>query len=74
MKNMTFGTLNEEAIGLLQRALNALGRGRPNHTLLAVDRRISWRTRAALTDFLAARGAAGEILLLKAIAALRGAR
>jgi hypothetical protein len=68
------GTLDEEAIGFLQRALNALGRGGPGHELLAVDRRLGKRTRAALTRFLATRGAAGETRLLCAIAALRGAR
>jgi hypothetical protein len=66
--------LSEEAIGLLQRALNALGRDGSGHELLAVDRRFGRRTMAALIRFLAARGAAGETRLLEAIAALRCAR
>lgn len=73
MKLAPVGTLNEEAIGLLQRALNALNRGGPGHKLLAVDRCFGKRTLAALIRFLSARGAAGEARLLKAIAALRGA-
>jgi hypothetical protein len=74
MKFMSFGTLTGDAAGLLQRALNALNRGGPDDALLAVDRRFGKRTRAALARFLAARGAAGEAMLLKAIEALRGPR
>ncbi len=66
--------MNEEATGLLQRALNALNRGGADHELLAVDRRLGHRTLTALADFLAVRGAAGQARLLKAIAALRGTR
>jgi hypothetical protein len=74
MKLTPIGTLSEEAIGLLQRALNALGRGEAGQELLAVDRRFGKRTLAALIRFLAARGAAGETRLRMAIAALRGPR
>lgn len=74
MKFMTNGTLSGETIGLLQRALNALNRGGPERELLAVDHCFGGRTLAALIRFVAARGAAGEARLLRAIAALRGAR
>lgn len=68
------GTFDQEAIGLLQRALNALNRGGPDHRPLTIDRRIGGPTLAALSDFLVTRGAAGETMLLKAVATLRGDR
>ena len=74
MKLIAYGTLNEEATGLLQRALNALGGGGPDGEPLTVDRHFGRRTLAALIRFLAAHGAGGEARLLRAIAALRGAR
>lgn len=74
MEYTRIGTLTEAEVGLLQRALNALDRGRAERAPLAVDRRLGPRTRAALAGFLAARGAGGEVRLARAIAALRGAR
>ena len=70
---MRSGTQQEEAIGLLQRALNALDRDGRDRRPLVVDRRLGVRTQAALSGFLAAGGAAGEARLLQAIKALRGA-
>jgi lysozyme family protein len=57
------------AIRLLQRSLNALGRG-TGCPRLAVDGRLGRRTVAALARFLAARGAEGEVALVRALAAL----
>jgi lysozyme family protein len=64
----------EVAAGFLQRALNALNRGASDYPDIAVDRRIGEATLAALTGFIARRGAAGETVLLKAIEALQGER
>lgn len=62
------------AAGFLQRALNALNRNGRDYADIAVDRRIGPRSLAALADFLDRRGAAGEMVLLKAIEALQGER
>lgn len=62
------------ATGFLQRALNALNRGARDYADVAVDGRIGPATLAALDGFLAARGRAGETVLLKAIEALQGER
>jgi lysozyme family protein len=62
------------AAGFLQRALNALNRGAADYPDLVSDGRIGPRTLAALDGFLAARGRAGERVLLKAIEALQGER
>jgi lysozyme family protein len=62
------------AAGFLQRALNALNRGASDYADIPVDRRIGGRTLAALVEFVARRGAAGETVLLKAIEALQGER
>lgn len=62
------------ATGFLQRALNALNRGATDYPDLALDGRIGPRTLAALDGFLAARGRAGERVLLKALEALQGER
>ena len=64
----------EIAAGFLQRALNALNRGASDFPDIAVDGRIGKRTVAALTAFLAGRGAAGETVLLRAVEALQGER
>ncbi len=61
------------ATGFLQRALNALNRTGRDYPDLTIDRRIGPATLAALRAFLAARGKAGETVLLKAIEALQGA-
>jgi lysozyme family protein len=62
------------ATGFVQRALNALNRGAADYPDLVSDGRIGPRTLAALDGFLAARGRAGERVLLKAIEALQGER
>lgn len=62
------------AAGFLQRALNALNRGRADYPDIPVDRRVGPVTLAALKGFLERRGSAGEIVLLKAIEALQGER
>ncbi|HEY6917331.1 MAG TPA: glycosyl hydrolase 108 family protein [Allosphingosinicella sp.] len=62
------------AAGFLQRALNALNRGAADFPDIPVDRQIGDRTIAALKAFLAARGKAGEAVLLKAVEALQGER
>jgi lysozyme family protein len=62
------------ASGFLQRALNALNRGAVDYADIAVDGRIGPATVAALRGFLAVRGGAGEIVLLKALEALQGER
>ncbi len=62
------------AIGFLQRALNALNRGASDYPDIAIDGGIGPRTLAALTAFLARRGAAGETVLLRAVEALQGER
>ena len=68
--NMGIGT----AAGFLQRALNALNRAARDYPDIAVDRNIGPRTLAALDGFLRARGAGGEIVLLRAMEALQGER
>jgi lysozyme family protein len=60
--------------GFLQRALNALNRGAADYADIAPDGLIGPATLAALDGFLAARGRAGETVLLKAIEALQGER
>jgi lysozyme family protein len=62
------------ATGFLQRALNALNRGARDYADIALDGAVGPRTLAALTGFLATRGAGGEGVLLKAIEALQGER
>ena len=62
------------AIGFLQRALNALNRGASDFPDIAVDGRVGAQTVAALTAFLARRGAGGEKVLLRAVEALQGER
>ena len=64
----------ETAIGFLQRALNALNRNGRDYGDIAVDRRIGPATLGALGGFRAARGAAAEAVLVKALDALQGAR
>jgi lysozyme family protein len=68
--NMGTGT----ASGFLQRALNALNRNGRDYVDISVDRRIGGKTLAALEAFLRRRGSKGEIVLLKAIESLQGAR
>lgn len=68
--NMGTGT----AVGFLQRALNALNRSARDYPDIAVDRQIGPRTLSALDGFLAARGRAGETVLLRAMEALQGER
>lgn len=62
------------AVGFLQRALNALNRNQRDYSDLVLDRKIGPVTLAALSGFLAARGKAGETVLLKAMEALQGAQ
>lgn len=62
------------ASGFLQRALNALNRNARDYPDVAVDRQIGPATLSALDAFLAARGPAGEAVLLKAVEALQGER
>jgi len=61
------------AIGLLQRALNALNRnGQDNHDI-SVDRKIGPTTLRTLEAFIEKRGPSAEGVLTKAIDALQGA-
>jgi lysozyme family protein len=62
------------ATGFLQRALNALNRSARDYPDIAVDRTIGPRTLSALDGFLQARGAGGQIVLLRAMEALQGER
>lgn len=62
------------AAGFLQRALNALNRGATDFQDVPLDRQIGPRTIDALSRFMAARGQAGEDVLLKAVEALQGER
>lgn len=62
------------AVAFLQRALNALNRDGRDYHDIAVDRRIGPATLHALQRFIDVRGAAGEIVLLKAMEALQGER
>ena len=64
----------ETAVGFLQRALNALNRNGRDYGDIAADRSIGPATLGALAGFLAARGAAAEAVLVKALDALQGAR
>ncbi|ATW04312.1 glycosyl hydrolase 108 family protein [Sphingorhabdus sp. YGSMI21] len=68
--NMGSGT----ATGFLQRALNALNRNEGDFQDISVDHVIGAQTVAALDAFLRKRGSQGEIVLLKALDALQGAR
>lgn len=61
--------ITEEAIRLLQRSLNALGRG-GSLPAVPVDGRLGRRTVAALARFLAVHGTEGEAALRRALAAL----
>jgi len=60
------------AIGLLQRALNALNRGANDYPDVAVDGVIGPKTLAALDGFLARRSI--QEVLIRAVDALQGAR
>jgi lysozyme family protein len=62
------------AVQFLQRALNALNRGARDYADIAVDGQVGPGTLAALDGYLAARGRAGEAVLLKALEALQGER
>lgn len=62
------------ATGFLQRSLNALNRNGRDFSDIAVDRQIGGKTLAALQTFLQRRRPDGEIILLKAVEALQGAR
>ena len=62
------------ATGFLQRALNALNRNQRDYADLILDRMIGARTLAALRAFRTLRGAAGDMVLMKAIEALQGER
>jgi lysozyme family protein len=61
--------ITENAIRLLQRSLNALGRG-TSPPKLKVDGRMGRKTVAALVSFLAAGGREGEARLVRAMRAL----
>ena len=62
------------AVTFLQRALNALNRGGADYPDLLPDGRIGAATLDALARFLAVRGKAGDIVLLRALDALQGER
>ncbi|HJO64202.1 MAG TPA: glycosyl hydrolase 108 family protein [Sphingomonas sanguinis] len=62
------------AVGFLQRALNVLNRGAVDYPDLKVDGQIGPVTIYALRQFVAKRGAAGAIVLVKALDALQGER
>ena len=62
------------AVTFLQRALNALNRGGTDYPDLLPDGRIGAVTLGALQRFQAARGNAGDIVLLRALDALQGER
>ena len=62
------------AVTFLQRALTALNRNARDYRDLVPDGRIGAATLAALDAFLAARGPAGETILLRALDALQGER
>ncbi len=61
------------ATGFVQRALNALNRGGRDYPDHAVDGKVAAVTLAALDAYLAHRAPGGEAVLVKAVAALRGA-
>lgn len=60
------------AARFLQRALNALNRGGRDYADIVADGLAGPATRDALSGFLAKRAAPGEMVLLKAVKALRG--
>lgn len=62
------------AVRFLQRALNALNRNGRDYADITPDGTIGPATQAALARFLTVRGRKGEVVLLKAIQALRGER
>ena len=62
------------ATTFLQRALTALNRGGRDYADLTPDGNAGPRTLAALDGYFAARGAAGETVLLRALEALQGER
>ena len=62
------------AVTFLQRALTALNRNARDYPDLVPDGRIGVATLTALDAFLAARGSAGETILLRALDALQGER
>ena len=62
------------AVTFLQRALTALNRNGRDYPDLVPDGRIGAATLAVLDAFLAARGSAGEVILLRALDALQGER
>ena len=62
------------ATAFLQRALNALNRNQKDYPDLKVDRSIGAKTLGALRAFMALRGTAGEMVLLKAVETLQGER
>ena len=62
------------AATFLQRALTALNRNGKDYADLVPDGRLGERTIGALDAFLTARGAKGEVVLLRAIEALQGER
>jgi len=62
------------AATFLQRALTALNRNGQDYADLVPDGRVGPPTLAALDAFFAARGAKGEIILLRALEALQGER
>lgn len=64
----------ETAGTFLQRALNVLNRKGADFADVPVTGKIGPLTMAALSSFLQLRGAAGEVVLLKALNCLQGAR
>lgn len=62
------------AAGFLQRALNVLNRGGTDYPDLKVDGQIGPVTIYALRQYVAKRGAPGEVVLVKALDALQGER
>lgn len=62
------------ATRFLQRALNALNRSARDFPDIAVDGAIGPRTLSALDAYIAARGASGFTILLRAMEALQGER
>lgn len=68
--NMGTGTAGR----FLQRALNALNRGAADYQDVIADGVIGNMTLAALREFLRTRGSFGEVVLLRALNALQGAR
>lgn len=58
----------------LQRALNALNNGATAYADVTVDGRVGPATMTALRRYLQARGKPGEVVMLRALNALQGAR